>query len=360
MAAKRKKAPEARAVPTKKATGTGAAGRGSALGRTAARAAGVAGPKAARKAAAPRTSKPAKAPTSRAAAARKAASPPRSAASAKTAGARKAAASPRAATKRPAARKAVGSATAATGRRTRPRVEAPVEPPVNVVPAASDEERIEAAKYLPRDLPRRLFEEERFLFPESYGITRVRLLIKDPEWLFVHWDVASETLDALIGELGERTFALTRLTLRVADAENGGVKTILLPAGVRSWYVRADTGRSRAYNARLGLTLPSGEFRELALSNTVVTPRMGPSAEAAVVRRRLGGARQPTGAKARNRPAAPGGEPWHPRPERTDAARSAGSAGPGGGLETKDQAGAGRGGASDAFSPGGASETHRR
>jgi hypothetical protein len=145
--------------------------------------------------------------------------------------------------------------------------------------ALTEEERIESAKYEPRG-PRRLFEEERFIFPESYGVNRVRILVKDPEWLFVYWDVDPRSLDALRSEVGERALAVSKFTLRVADAANGGVNVVLLPPGARSWYVRADASR-RAYRAEVGMTLPSGEFRCLAESNTVVAPRVGPSPERA-------------------------------------------------------------------------------
>jgi hypothetical protein len=148
--------------------------------------------------------------------------------------------------------------------------------PVSSGPA-SEEERIESAKYLPRTAPpKRLFEEERFLFPETYGTNRVRLLVKDPEWLFAHWDVDQRSLSTLRKEVGERAVVLARLTLRVADPGHGGSSVILLPPGVRGWYVRADKA-PRSYRAELGLTLPSGEFRSLATSNTVTTPRVGPS-----------------------------------------------------------------------------------
>ena len=43
----------------------------------------------------------------------------------------------------------------------------------------SEEEQIGSAKYLPRELPPRVFEEERFIFPETYGVNRVRLLVRD-------------------------------------------------------------------------------------------------------------------------------------------------------------------------------------
>lgn len=138
-------------------------------------------------------------------------------------------------------------------------------------PGGSEEETIESSKYVPAVAPRK-FEEERFLFPASYGIDKVRLLIKDPEWLFAHWDVDPRSFQALRQAHGERVVALARLTLRVHDPLSGGGSVVLLPIGARSWYVRADEAR-RSYRAELGVTLPSGAFHRLAESNTVVMPR---------------------------------------------------------------------------------------
>ncbi len=210
----------------------------------------------------------------------------------------------------------------------------------------TDEERIEDAKYQPRTAPR-LFQEERFLFPETYGVTRIRLLVKDPEWVFVHWDVDSKTLAALRSELGERTMALTRLTLRVVDAQHGGGQTILLPPGARSWYVRTDSSGPRSYRAELGVTLPSGDFRSLAASNTVVPPRVGPSPERATVKKRLARTALttavPTSASAAPiAPAEAASEPWRPTPSKTDADSAAAPA-----ARTAKR-GSGRAGASDA------------
>ena len=152
--------------------------------------------------------------------------------------------------------------------------------------AANEEQRIESAKYLPRHAPKRLFETERFVFPESYGINRVRLLVKDPEWIFAHWDVDPAVMTSLRSDLGERALALSRLTLRLSDTVEGGATVILLPKSARGFYIRAD-GAARSYQAELGLTLPSGEFHALAASNTVRTPRVGRSPEAAPTRVRF-------------------------------------------------------------------------
>ena len=80
--------------------------------------------------------------------------------------------------------------------------------------------------------------------------------------------------------------ALTRLTLRITDPGYGGTAVILLPYGARAWYVRADKA-TRSYRALLGWTLPSGQFQQLAESNLVTAPRVGPSPEAARHRSRF-------------------------------------------------------------------------
>jgi hypothetical protein len=240
---------------------------------------------------------------------------------------------------------------------SRPAREAGHEAPApGAVPGLSDEDQIRAAKYLPRELPRRVFEEERFVFPESYGANRVRLLVRDPEWIFAYWDVDPGAMKDLGHEIGERALALSRLTLRVADPVSGGSSDILLPPGARWWYVRTDSAR-RTYRAQLGVTLPSGEFRSLAESNTVVTPRVGPSAERAGRRLSYPAAQalSPADAEAAARAERARGasaQPWaegsvdgaaEPKGGASDTFRPGGPGGPGGASDVM------RPGASDSF-----------
>jgi hypothetical protein len=235
-------------------------------------------------------------------------------------------------------------------RARRPAARAETTGPDARLHGLSEEDEIRSSKYLPRDLPKRLFEEERFLFPESYGVDRVRLLVKDPEWLFAYWDVSPDSLKKLGRSLGERALALSRLTLRITDPTKGGASDILLPPGARWWYVRTDDTR-RSYRAELGVTLPSGEFRRLAESNTVITPRVGPSSQRATRRisYRQAGEIPPEAGVAvsleemRSAATAPG--PWS-APSVDGAAEKADAAA--------------KGGASDVFRPGGASDTFRR
>jgi hypothetical protein len=261
-----------------------------------------------------------------------------------------------------AKRAAAAGKSAPASRKAKPpkresRSAAPVRPALAA--GLTEEERIESSKYVSREVPRRLFEEERFLFPESYGVSRVRLLVKDPQWLFAHWDVAGKAHKELRAALGERPAALATLTLRVTDPVSGGVTTILLPKGARSWYLRTD-GAARAYRAELGLTLPSGEFRHLAWSNTVETPRVGPARRRArhVVRFDESGL-PPEEAVAETKAGTRTTRPWAGH----RAGRKGGSSperdyAPEGFSDDEDPPA--RGGASDTFNRGGASDVHRR
>jgi hypothetical protein len=316
-----------------------------------ARARKAAGPAAAKAKAAPA------APRERKAAPRKAAAP-------------KAEAPKPAATRRSPAPRAKAKAPRSTGAT---RAALPAVPAKGAPAGLSEEDQIRSAKYLPRDLPPRLFEEERFLFPETYGVNRVRLLVKDPEWLFAHWDVDPKSIDSMKSGMGERAMALSRLTLRVVDPGNGGSSDILLPPGARGWYIRADETR-RSYKAELGITLPSGEFRRLAESNVVVTPRVGPSRERAQRRITFAQAgRLPKEAPVSQREAelrsagsVSGAGPWKaPSLDAFEPAgglpTAAGAAGAGTGKNAPPPGSAVRkGGASDAFRPGGASDLFRR
>src|SRR5258706_16248418 len=174
----------------------------------------------------------------------------------------------------------------AEGRRTPPPPEAakkaarvkPVEPPPDAPHSLNEEEQIESAKYLQPTTAARIFEEERFLFPETYGVDRVRLLVKDPEWLFAYWDVSPQAVSTLRRELGERGLALTRLTLRITDPGHGGTSIILLPYGARAWYVHADKA-PRSFPALPGWALPSGVVRTLSEGKLLSPPRPGPFAD---------------------------------------------------------------------------------
>ena len=239
---------------------------------------------------------------------------------------------------------------AAPRRREKTAVEAP-----HAVPGLSEEDQIRAAKYLPRELPKRLFEEERFLFPESYGQNRIRLLVRDPEWIFAHWDVKPQTLEELAKRLGERALALSRLTLRVVDPVSGGSSDILLPAGrplvVRPHRLRAAHLPRRARpDAALGRVPPPGgeQHRRDAARRSLARAR----AAAHELSRRAASSLRPRRREA-------GRADSEARASRASRGRRSRSTvrHP---LPLPSRERGARGGASDAFRPGGASDAFRR
>ena len=251
---------------------------------------------------------------------------------------------------RPSSRKREEPPSAARG--AEPRARSAAEKPAAAdTPAAAgltDEERIESAKYEPRRARPRVFEEERFLFPQTYGVNRLRLLVKDPEWLFAYWDVDPRSLESLRADLGARASALSQLTLRVFEDRDGGASTFLLPQDARTWYVPARVP-GRAYRAEVGVMLPSGEFRSLARSNSVATPRGARAAQKAKKSVRYDRARPagPAAALTSSDEETPAADrPWSPPldagagPEQEEGPRPAPRAGNGG-------KGVPRGGASD-------------
>jgi len=308
-----------------------------------------------------------KAPAARAAASKavgKATKKATGRAAVKKTSARKAAAVRKPAARKPTEAAPVRKGALAAARRRRDATRRPVAPRGGgKVPAAiaglAEEDQIRAAKFIPRETSAGPFAEERFLFPESYGVDRVRLLVRDPDWIFAYWDVSSDSMRKLVDDLGERAYALSRLTLRVVDPTSGGQSDILLPPGARWWYIRSDAAR-RTYRAEIGVTLPTGDFRVLAGSNTVVTPRVGPSRDKA--ERHLSyrdaaamGVAEAAAASREERQAGLAGEAW--AGGKRDAAEQHGGASesfrPRGGEKAE------QGGASESFRPE-ASEAWRR
>ena len=112
--------------------------------------------------------------------------------------------------------------------------------------------------------------------PDGYGETLAALMPRDPDWMFLYWELAEDASARIIREHGPDIFSNSRHVVRVYDASPAdGVAarymdvTVLFEA--RSWYLPA-RDRGRAYCCELGLVPPSGEFIGIVKSNTVLMP----------------------------------------------------------------------------------------
>jgi hypothetical protein len=103
--------------------------------------------------------------------------------------------------------------------------------------------------------------------PEAYGTEKLLLLVRDPHWLFAHWDL---TLQQQRGY--NALSADHHLILRVQTSEPGSTpKEIHVHPESRHWFVEVQTS-GREYIAELGYYQPDRHWVQVALSNRVRTP----------------------------------------------------------------------------------------
>lgn len=111
--------------------------------------------------------------------------------------------------------------------------------------------------------------------PREYGETMAALLPRDPNWMFVYWEITPASRAGVVRAHGADVLEKSRQVLRVHDAASTGKGPayfdipVMLEAG--SWYVRVQEA-GRSYYCELGLVLPSGDFIGIVKSNTVVLP----------------------------------------------------------------------------------------
>jgi hypothetical protein len=116
--------------------------------------------------------------------------------------------------------------------------------------------------------------------PARYGLDRLVLLVRDPFWTYVWWELTEQRLQTGRGALG----AHGELVLRFYDVSalewdgrnHHGSFDIEVHDAAGNWYV--ELGKPGAsYIAELGVRAADGRFVALVRSNTVTLPRDGMS-----------------------------------------------------------------------------------
>lgn len=108
--------------------------------------------------------------------------------------------------------------------------------------------------------------------PREYGVTRLALLPREPDWLHAYWEVAPYTWEDAENNFGAdvRT-GREVLRLYFGEDDSQGNLDVDVRLDARSWYVQLST-RARRCRAELGIVLPDGRFALLALSNEIWVP----------------------------------------------------------------------------------------
>ena len=112
--------------------------------------------------------------------------------------------------------------------------------------------------------------------PEGYGETMAALMPRDPNWMFIYWEIAPNLKARIAREHGAGIFEKGRQVLRVYNvAHTGG------PAGkhfdipvmldANNWYVHVQDGGG-SYCCELGLALEDGNYIGIVKTNSVTLP----------------------------------------------------------------------------------------
>ncbi len=115
--------------------------------------------------------------------------------------------------------------------------------------------------------------------PDSYGVTNVTLITRDPHWIYAYWDISSESFSKANQALG-KSGSDAILTLRLHDVTlidfNGSNANhsfdVEVDPNTNNRYINLWSDNV-SYCAELGLKTQSGAFYSFTRSNTVSTQR---------------------------------------------------------------------------------------
>lgn len=116
--------------------------------------------------------------------------------------------------------------------------------------------------------------------PRYYGIDRMVLMARDPNWLYAYWEITATKQEEFAGNYGPKAWSDTHPVLRVYDITgiefNGrnahGYTDIHVHENADNWYVQVEKP-DRTFCVDLGRMFPDGRFVTLLRSNIVTTPR---------------------------------------------------------------------------------------
>ena len=115
--------------------------------------------------------------------------------------------------------------------------------------------------------------------PEGYGVTEASLLPRDPNWMFIYWEVTADSKAEVCRKHGQDIFQKSRQVIRVYDVTGvgdigqAGQKYFDVPimAEAKSWYINVQES-GRTYCCEVGLITSDGRFIGLVRTNTVALP----------------------------------------------------------------------------------------
>lgn len=125
---------------------------------------------------------------------------------------------------------------------------------------------------------------EDYELPLTYNITNIKVLVKDPFWIYAYWEISASSIESLRKNATKEDIDKAKITLRIYDATLREINVnnadsyfdIEVSQYTGNWYIKLRSD-CVCYIVDIGLKLPEGRFFTLARSNYVQTPPKGHS-----------------------------------------------------------------------------------
>lgn len=113
--------------------------------------------------------------------------------------------------------------------------------------------------------------QEDFDFPELYNVTRIMLLLRDPQWVFAYWDISIQDRKNL--ETKHKEEALCIILQEQPRSDGSKLERVEIPVSLddNQWYITLPR-RDTFYSAILGY-YHNDNVEVLAHSNIIQVPR---------------------------------------------------------------------------------------
>ena len=119
--------------------------------------------------------------------------------------------------------------------------------------------------YIDRGLP----------LPETYNLDRLVALVRDPEWVFVYWELNGKTLETVKKERGSEFVDSCAWVMRLYRVEDESASDMEIDPAAGGWYIHV--GRPGQYVFEMALLSPDGEWVSLVVSSMLGAPYAGVS-----------------------------------------------------------------------------------
>lgn len=106
--------------------------------------------------------------------------------------------------------------------------------------------------------------------PFEYGKNRIVLLVVDPKFAFIYWEVQTDRMHDVLQSLGHNA----KLTLRFHEADRPLFWDISIYERVGNWYLKLDHPQKHLW-VELGMKNDRGDFQSIARSHQIKMPRTG-------------------------------------------------------------------------------------